>query len=39
MGSPEEMGKRPMMEWTLVMGSGRIWAPGSGVSLGGWGYL
>lgn len=28
-----------MIEWTLVMGSGRLWAPGSGSSLGGWGYL
>lgn len=35
MGSPEEVGREPMIEWTLVMGSGRMWAPGSGSSLGG----
>lgn len=39
MGSPEDVGKGPMMEWTLVIESGRMWAPGSGSSLGGWGYL
>lgn len=39
MGSLEEVGKEPVMEWGLVTGSGRMWAPGSGSSLGGWGYL
>lgn len=38
-GSPEDMGKGPMMEWTLVIGLGRMQAPGSGNSLDGWGYL
>lgn len=39
MGNPEEVGREPMMDWALVMGSRRMWAPGSGSSLGGWGYL
>lgn len=39
MGSPEEVGREPLIEWTLVMGSGRMGALGSGSSLGGRGYL
>lgn len=38
-GVQEVEEREPMMEWTLIMGSGRMGAPGSGSSLGGSGYL